>query len=79
MFLVSFILDELALEQVFLRAFLFFPLIIILSLLHTHLSEVCDGHDRAAHYHILGLEIRGFISVLALGWLQSWRITVQCV
>jgi hypothetical protein len=41
-------------------------------LLHTHPSlplEMCDGSDQAAHYHIL--EVGGFISDPALGYLQS--------
>jgi hypothetical protein len=47
---VRFILDEVVLD---LHSF---PLLIIIpSLLHTHLSltlEVCDRHDQMAHYHI---------------------------
>jgi hypothetical protein len=52
----GFVVDEVTLEQVFLRV-LWFPLIIIIPpLLHTHLSpphEVCDSPDQAAHYHTL--------------------------
>jgi hypothetical protein len=32
---------------------------------------VCDSPNHAAQYHILGLEVEGFISDPALGWLQS--------
>jgi hypothetical protein len=32
-------------------------------------SEMCDTFDRAAYYHILGLEVGGFIPDPALGWL----------
>jgi hypothetical protein len=35
------------------------------------IPEVCDGPDKAAQYHILGLQIWGFISVMAPGCLQS--------
>jgi hypothetical protein len=48
----------------FSQSFSDFPLLIIIpSLLHTHLSkpnEVYDKPDQAAHYHILGLQVWGF-------------------
>jgi hypothetical protein len=47
-----------------------FPLLIIfLPLLRIHLSPppgVFDSPDHAAHYHILGLQVGGFISDSAL-------------
>jgi hypothetical protein len=55
-----FVLDEVALQQVFLRVLLFPPLIIIPPLLHTHLSpphEVCDSPVQAANYHTLGTKL----------------------
>jgi hypothetical protein len=47
--------------------FCFTLLIIILSLLHTHLSpplDVCYISDQAVHYHIFSLYVGGFISDL---------------
>jgi hypothetical protein len=49
--------DEVVLQEVFLRVLQFFLLIIIPPLLRTHLSpshEVGDSPDQAAHYHTLG-------------------------
>jgi hypothetical protein len=60
---VRFVVDEVALEQVFLPCFRFSPanqLLIIPSLLHAHLSlphEVCDSPDQAAHYSTCGLKL----------------------
>jgi hypothetical protein len=34
-------------------------------------SEVCFTPDQAAHYHILALEVVGFVSKLSLGSLQT--------
>jgi hypothetical protein len=54
-------LDEVALQQGFLRFVSGSPLIITIPpLLHTHLSqphEVCDSPDQAAHYHTLGTKL----------------------
>jgi hypothetical protein len=60
--------------------FLFSLLIIIPPLLHTPLSpppEMWDIPEQAAHYHILGLQVRGFISEPALGCLQSKDVAVM--
>jgi hypothetical protein len=54
---VGFVVDKVALEQVFLRVLRFFPANIIPPLLNIRLSpthEVCDSSDQAAHYHHLG-------------------------
>jgi hypothetical protein len=53
---VGFVLEEMELEQDFLRVSLLSPADYH-SMLLTQLSrsEVCENHDQAAHYHILGL------------------------
>jgi hypothetical protein len=54
---VGFVVDKVALDQVFLRVLRFSPVNIIPPLLHIHLSpphEVCYSSDQAAHYHHLG-------------------------
>jgi hypothetical protein len=65
---VRFILDEVVLE---LGSF---PLLIIIpSLLHTHLSltlEVCDSHDQLAHYHILIPKLGA-----SSPWSGTWLVT----
>jgi hypothetical protein len=54
--------------------FCFTLLIIIPPLLHVHLSplplDTCDSPDQAAHYHILGLYVGGFISEQIICSLQ---------
>jgi branched-subunit amino acid transport protein len=58
---VGFVVDKVALGQVFLRVLRFSPANIIPPLLHIHLSlphEVCDSSDQAAHYHHLGPKLR---------------------
>jgi hypothetical protein len=54
---VGFVMDKVALRQVFLQVLWFNTVNIIPPLLHTHLSppyEVCNSPDQAAHYHTLG-------------------------
>jgi hypothetical protein len=60
--------------------FAFLLLIIILPLLHTHLSppsEVCDSPDHAAHYHILALQVWGFIYDLAVGRVRNKEVSLS--
>jgi hypothetical protein len=40
-------------------------------------SEVYDSPGQAAHYHILGLCVGGFVPDLAIGWLQSKKERVS--
>jgi branched-subunit amino acid transport protein len=54
---VGFVVDKVALGQVFLRVLPFSPASIIPPLFHSHLSpphEVCDSSNLAAHYRHLG-------------------------
>jgi hypothetical protein len=63
-------MDELSPEEVLLPSFFSVSLLIMIpSLLHTHLSppaEVCDSPEQAAQYH--------FISHSSPGWIQSKEI-----
>jgi hypothetical protein len=64
-------------EAGFSPSFFCFTLLLIPPLLHTHLllsPEVCSSPDQAAHYHIFGVEVCGFFSDSALGWLQSKEV-----
>jgi hypothetical protein len=57
--------DEVALQLCFPSSFDFPLLVKIPPLIHSHLlplSEPCSGPYQAAHYHILGLYIWGFIT-----------------
>jgi hypothetical protein len=76
---VRFVVDEVAVEQVFLRVFFGFSLLITSPLLlHTHQSPppyMCDYPYQAAHSHMLGLLVCGFNSDPTLGWLQSKELS----
>jgi hypothetical protein len=72
------VVDEVALEQVFLRDLFCIPLLIIIpTLLHTHLSpphELCDSPDQVAHYHT-SVQVNSFLWP-ALGWSRSKNASV---
>jgi hypothetical protein len=70
----EFVVDEAALELVFLWIHRLFLLIITAPLLYNHLSpahEVCDIPDQAAHDHTLGNELSGPFLVRHLNGLLS--------
>jgi hypothetical protein len=72
--------DEVALEQVFLWVLLFPLLIIIPQLLRTHISpphEVCDSLDQAAHYHTRGPKLGA--PSLTCGYSVHVRCVVQLI
>jgi hypothetical protein len=74
---VGFVVDKVALGQVFLRVLRFSPVIIIPPLLHIHLSpphEVCDSSDQAAHYHHLGPELGVSFLTRHFGWKQNKKV-----
>jgi hypothetical protein len=75
-----FVVVEVAVEHLYLQVSLIFSmLIIILSFLYAYLSllpEVCNSHDKAAHYHVFGLQVGVFVSDSAFGWLQSQEVTL---
>jgi hypothetical protein len=59
--------------RIFSKFLQFLLLIIILPMLHTHLSlapEVTNSPNQTEQNHILGLQVEGFISYLAFGCLQ---------
>jgi hypothetical protein len=71
---VGFVVDKVALGQVYLRVLRFYPANIIPPLLHIHLSlphEVCDSSDQAAHYHNLGSKLGASFLTQHFGWKQD--------
>jgi hypothetical protein len=71
---VGFVVDKVALGQIFLRVLRFSPANIIPPLLHIRLSpphEVCDSSDQAAHYHHLGPKLRASFLTQHFGWKQN--------
>jgi hypothetical protein len=67
---VGFVVDRVALWQVFLRVLRFTAANIIPPLLHIHLSpphEVCESSDQAAHYHHLGPKLGASFLTLHFG------------
>jgi hypothetical protein len=73
---VEFLVDKVALGQVFFQLLRFSPASIIPPLLHSHLSpphEVCDSPDQAAHYHtsVLRYELHD----PSLGWKGENKYT----
>jgi hypothetical protein len=74
---MGFVVDIVALEQVFLRVLRFSPASIIPPLLHIHLSllcEVCDSSDQAAHYHHLGPKLGASFLTQHFGWKQNKKV-----
>jgi hypothetical protein len=70
---VGFVVDKVALGQVFLRVLRFSPVTIIPPLLHIHLSpphEVCDS-SQAAHYHHFGPKLGTSFLTRHFGWKQN--------
>jgi hypothetical protein len=73
---VGFVVDKVALGQVFLRVLWFSPASIIPPLLHIHLSpphEVCDSCDQAAHYNHLGPKLGSSFLTRHFGWKQNMK------
>jgi hypothetical protein len=71
---VGFVVDKVALGQVFLPVLRFSPANIIPPLLHIHLSpphEVCDSSDQEAHYHHLGPKLGASFLTRHFGWKQN--------
>jgi hypothetical protein len=71
---VGFVVDKVALAQVFLRVLQFCPASIIPPLLHTHMSpphEVCDSSDQAAYYHHVGPKLGASFLTRHFGWKQN--------
>jgi hypothetical protein len=74
---MGFVVDKVALGQVFLRVLRFSPVSIIPPLLHIHLStphEVCDSSDQTAHYHHLGPKLGALSLTRHFGWKQDRRV-----
>jgi hypothetical protein len=73
---VKFVVDQMALEQVFLKVFQFHPLVTnIPALLHTHIPlshEMWNGPDQAAHYHTLGPKLQALSLTQYLAGSQYW-------
>jgi hypothetical protein len=71
---MTFVVEELPLEQISYRvSSISLIIIVILPLHHSHLSllsEVYKIPDQAAHYHLLVLEFWGLKSDTVFGWLQ---------
>jgi hypothetical protein len=79
---VGFVVDKVALGQVFLRVLRFSPVTIIPPLLHIHLSpphEVCDSSDQAAHYHHLGPKLGASFLTRLFGWKQNKKVKYKNV
>jgi hypothetical protein len=71
---VGFVVDKVALGQLFLRVLRFSPANIIPPLLHIHLSpphEMCNSSDQAAHYHHLGPKLGDSFLTRHFGWKQK--------
>jgi hypothetical protein len=74
---VGFVVDKVALGQVFLRVLRFFPVSIIPPLLNIHLlppHEVCDSSDQAGHYHHLGPKLGTSFLTRDFGWKQNKKV-----
>jgi hypothetical protein len=74
---VGFVVDKVALGQVFLPVLRFSPTNIISPLLHTHLSprhEVCDSSDQAAQCHHLGPKLGASFLTRHFGWKQNKKV-----
>jgi hypothetical protein len=74
---MGFVVDKVALGQVFLRVIRFSSVNIIPPLLHIHLSpphEVCDCSDKAAHYHHLGPKLGASFLIRHFGWKQNKKV-----
>jgi hypothetical protein len=77
--LVGFVVDKVALGQVYLRVLRFSPANIIPPLLHIHLSpphEVCDSSDQAAHYHHLCPKLGASFLTRHFGWKQNKKVVI---
>jgi hypothetical protein len=73
---VGFVVDKVALGQVFSEYFGFPCKNIIPPLLHIHMSpphEVCDRSDQAAHYHNLGPQLGASLLTRHIGWKQKQK------
>jgi hypothetical protein len=71
---VGFVVDKVALGQLFLRVLRFSPANIIPPLLHIHLSpphEKCNSSDQAAYYHHLGPKLGASFLTRHFGWKQK--------
>jgi hypothetical protein len=78
---VGFVVDKVALVQVFLRVIRVSPVNIIPPLPHIHLSpphEVCDSFDQAAHYHHLGPKLGASFLTRHFGWEQNKKESSLC-
>jgi hypothetical protein len=74
---VGFVVDIVALGQVFLRVLRFSPTNIIPPLLHIHLSpphDVCYSSDQAAHYHHLGPKLGASFLTQNFGWKRYKKV-----
>jgi hypothetical protein len=74
---VGFVVDKVALGQVFLRVLQFSPVSIIPPLLHIHLSpshEMCGSSDQAAHYHHLGPKLGASFLTQHFGWKRNKKV-----
>jgi hypothetical protein len=74
---VGFVVDKVALGQVFLRVLRFSPVTIIPPLLHIHLSpphQVSDRSDQAAHYHNLGPKLGASFLAQNFCWKQNKKV-----
>jgi hypothetical protein len=79
---VGFVVDKVALGQVFLRVLRFSPANIIPPLPHIHLSpphEVCDSSDQAPHYHHLGPQLGASLLTRHIGWKQNKKKNCRSV
>jgi hypothetical protein len=74
---VGFVVDKVALGQVFLRDLRFSPANIIPPLLHILVSsphEVCDSSNQTAHYHHLGPKLGALFLTRHFGWKQNKKV-----
>jgi hypothetical protein len=77
---VGFVVDKVALGQVFLRVLRFSPANIIPPLLHIRLSpphEVCDSSDEAEHYHHLGNMLGASFLTRNFDWKQNKKESIN--
>jgi hypothetical protein len=79
---VGFVVDKVALGQVFLQVLRFSPANIIPPLLHIHLSpphEVCDSSNQATHYHHLSPKLGASFLTWHFGWKQNkFKKKIMC-
>jgi hypothetical protein len=74
---VGFVVDKVALGQIFLQVLWFSPASIIPPLFHIHISpphEVCDSSDKASHYHHLGPKLGASFLTRHFGWKQNKKV-----